>query len=116
MFSGRKHKPGGLWWSYNSSEHLFGLSWCSDGSLILASVLGGGGLRQAEREGGTFARRQDGEFAGVDRGRRGLGERHLWAALFAFVLHNCLCLLSEAFRGWMRRHSLADVQDVLKQR
>lgn len=81
------HKPGGLWWSYDGCEHLFGLSCCSYGPLKLASVLGGGGLRQAEGEGGTFAGRQDGEFAGVDGGRRGLGERYLWAPLLALVFH-----------------------------
>ena len=82
-----RHKPGGLWWSYDGCEHLFWLPWRSDGPLVLASVLGGGRLRQAEREGGTFAGRQDREFAGVDGGRRGLRERHLWAPLLAFVLH-----------------------------
>lgn len=85
-----RHKPGSLWRSYDGCEHLFGLSRCSYGPLILASVLGGGGLRQAQREGGTLAGRQDGEFAGVDGGRRGLGEGHLWAPLLAFVFHYLL--------------------------
>lgn len=81
------HKPGDLWWSYDGCKHLFGLSGGSYGPFVLASVLGGGRLRQAEREGGTFTGRQDGEFAGVDGGRRGLRKRHLWAPLFALVFH-----------------------------
>lgn len=91
-----KYKPGGLRRSHDSCEHLFGLPWSSNGSLILASVLGGGRLRQAEGEGGTFAGRQDWEFAGVDGGRRGLGKRHLRAPFLAFVLHCCLLKWSSA--------------------
>lgn len=106
-----RHKPGGLWWSYDGCEHLFGLPLRSDGPLVLASVLGGGRLRQAEREGGTFAGRQDREFAGVDGGRRGLWERHLWAPLLAFVFH--YDLFKRSSPGGETRG--ADVQDVLKQ-
>lgn len=80
--------PGGLWWSHDGRERLFGLSGHSYRPLVLASVLGGGGLRQAQGEGGAFAGGQDGEFAGVDGGRRGLGERHLRASLLAFVFHH----------------------------
>ena len=85
-----RNTPGGLWWSYDGCEHLFGLAGRTYGPLVLASVLGGGRLRQAEGEGGTFAGGQDGQFAGVDGGRRGLREGHLWAALLAFVFHCCL--------------------------
>lgn len=87
-----RHKPGGLRRSHDGSrERLFGLSRRSDRPLALAPVLGGGGLGQAEGEGGALAGGQDGDLAGVDGGRRGLGEGHLWAPLLAFVFHHDFC-------------------------
>lgn len=84
----RTHTPGGLGRSDDSGcEHLSGLPRRSDGPLVLAAVLRGGRLRQAEGEGGALAGRQDGELAGVDGRRRRLGQRHLGAPLLAFVLH-----------------------------
>lgn len=98
------NKPGGLWWSCEGCEHLFWLSCSSYGPLVLASVLGGGRLRQAKREGGTLTGRQDGELAGVDGRRRGLGQRHLGASLLAFVFHASLpCFSSEALSRAVRR-------------
>lgn len=85
-----RHKPGDLGRSHHGGEHLFGLSRRSYGPLVLASVLGGGGLRQTQGEGGALAGRQDGEFARVDGGRRGLREGHFGAALLAFVFHGDL--------------------------
>lgn len=82
------HKPGGLWWSHDSREHLFGLPRRPYRPLVLAAVLRGRGLRQAEGEGGALAGRQDGELAGVDGRGRGLGKRHLGAPLLAFVFHH----------------------------
>lgn len=82
------HTPGGLWWSDDGCKHLFGLSHLSHGPLVLASVFRGGGLRQAQGEGGALAGRQGGEFAGVDGRRRRLGEGHLGAALLALVFHH----------------------------
>lgn len=82
-----RHKPGDLRWSNHGREHLLGLPRRSDGPLELAPVLGGGGLRQAEGEGGTFAGRHDADLARVDGGRRGLGKGHLWAPFLAFVFH-----------------------------
>lgn len=105
------HKPGDLWWSNDRCEHVFGLSRCSYGPFIFASVLGGGRLRQAEGEGGTFAGRQDGELAGVDGRWRRLGEGHFWASLLALVFH---CYLLSSIRRSSLRCSLAGVQEVLK--
>lgn len=106
-----RHKPGDLWWSNDRCEHVFGLSRCSYGPFILAPVLGGGRLRQAEGEGGTFAGRQDGELAGVDGRWRRLGEGHFWASLLALVFH---CYLLSSIRRSSLRCSLAGVQEVLK--
>lgn len=79
--------PGDFGRSRNCSENLFGLSWSSDGPLVLPPVLGRGRLRQTQGEGGTFAGRQRGELAWVDGGWRRLGEGNLGAPPLAFVLH-----------------------------
>lgn len=102
------NRPGGLRWSYDGCEHLFGLPRRSNGPLVLAPVLRGGWLRQAQREGGAFAGWQHGEFPGVDGWGRGLGQRHLGAALLALVFHH-----DALQRGQMLG---ADAGQVLKQR
>ena len=88
--------PGDFGGRCDRGQDLSGLSRRSYGPLVLPSVLGGGGLRQTQREGGTFACRQRGELAGVYGGRRWLGEGHLGAPPLAFVLHvGLICF------GWL---------------